>query len=155
MISKLPWQYIRCKTSLHQIRRPQPRQVPASQEIQNTTKCPVGIILEKLPFINGSILGGADGGDQRRRPKHGAGRASRALDTLAASGTGEWSGRRKRTPFRRLAGLDEAGGAVDADDRVSGDFGVEGAAVAVLSTRRMRLIQRRLRGRRGWRACRG
>ena len=31
-----------------------------------------------------------------------------------------------------LLGLDEAGGAVDADDEVAGDFGVEGAAVAGL-----------------------
>ncbi|KAK9089615.1 hypothetical protein Scep_028697 [Stephania cephalantha] len=95
---------------------------------------PVGIILEKLPFINGSDPQLAlDGGDQRRALKHGAGQGLEGSGYLGGVGDrGVEPGDANVLLSGALLGLDEAGGAVDADDEVSGDFGVEGAAVAGL-----------------------
>jgi hypothetical protein len=95
---------------------------------------PVGVVLEQLALVDGPHPELAlDGGDERGPLEHGAGeRLERAGD---AGGVGD-GGVEARDADVLLAGallrLDEAGGAVDADDEVAGDLGVERAAVAGL-----------------------
>jgi len=95
---------------------------------------PIRVILKELTFVDGPNAELAfDGGDQRRALEDGAGEGLEGACDLGDVGNSRvQAGDADVFLAGTLLGLDEAGGAVDADDEVAGDLGIEGTGVAGL-----------------------
>lgn len=93
---------------------------------------PIRVILKELTFIDGPNAELAfDGGDQRRALKDGAGEGLQGACDLGDVGHGRVeAGDANVFLAGTLLGLDKAGGAVDADNEIAGDLGIEGTGVA-------------------------
>lgn len=93
---------------------------------------PIRVILKELTFVDGPNPELAlDGGDQGGTLEDGAGKGFEGAGDLGDVGDGGVEAGDADVFFTgALLGLDEAGGAVDADDEVTGDLGVEGTGVA-------------------------
>lgn len=94
----------------------------------------IWVVLKELAFVDGSNPELAfDGGDERGALEDGSGeRLEGSADLGMVRDGGVEAGDANVLLSGSLLGFDEAGGAIDADDEVPGDFGVEGAAVAGL-----------------------
>ena len=95
---------------------------------------PIRVILKELTFVDGPNPELAlDGGNQGGTLEDGAGEGFEGAGDLGDVGdVGVEAGDADVLLAGALLGLDEASGAVDADDEVAGDLGVEGAGVAGL-----------------------
>ncbi|URE22934.1 hypothetical protein MUK42_17056 [Musa troglodytarum] len=95
---------------------------------------PVGVVLKQLALVDSPDAElTLDGGDERGPLEDGTGEGLEGASDLGDVGdSGEKAGDADVLLACALLGLDKAGGAVDADDEVAGDLGVQGAAVASL-----------------------
>lgn len=92
----------------------------------------IRVILKELTFVDGPDPElPLDGGDEGRALEDGAGEGLEGAGDLGDVGDGGVeAGDADILLAGTLLGFDEAGGSVDADDEVAGDFGVEGTAVS-------------------------
>lgn len=95
---------------------------------------PIRVILKELTFVDGPDAELAfDGGDQGGTLEDGAGEGLEGASNLGdVRDGGVEAGDTDVFLPGTLLGLDEASGAVDTDDEVAGDLGVEGTGVAGL-----------------------
>ena len=107
---------------------------PSLTRNPENNQVPIRVILKELTFIDGPNAELAfDGGDQRRALKDGAGEGLQGACDLGDVGHGRVeAGDANVFLAGTLLGLDKAGGAVDADNEIAGDLGIEGTGVAGL-----------------------